>query len=292
MGRKATKPSPKIPSFFKALVGDFSHCLSIPPEFMNYVNGRLPPTCTFRGPSGECWTVGLELRGDRFVFHNGWQGFVKDHSLEIANFLVFDYDGKSKFDVTMYDPIGTEKELEPAKKRRGNQARVEKEIIELETKEPDEESEEDACISNIRKCKSGKRIATDGGKEISNAHVVFRSKHPCFIGAMTKNHYRLNIPKALAVAKGLIRKKSVKVEDPNGISWDVKLRLDGKEHRGGRLFMTKGLSKCFHANNISLGDTLVFELFNAKSDGMKIHIFRGNRNVSLDASNVEYYGCS
>ncbi|KAL6283602.1 hypothetical protein ACE6H2_014531 [Prunus campanulata] len=160
MGRKATKPSPKIPSFFKALVGDFSHCLSIPPKFMNYVDARLPPTCTLRGPSGECWTVGLELRGDRFVFHKGWQG------------------------------------------------------------------------------KSGKRIATDGGKEISNAHVVFRSKHPCFIGAMTKNHYRLNIPKALAVAKGLIRKKSVKVEDPNGISWDVKLRLDGKEHRGGRLFMT------------------------------------------------------
>ncbi|CAL2254073.1 unnamed protein product [Prunus armeniaca] len=173
---------------------------------------------------------------------------------------------ESKFDVTMYDPIGTEKELEPAEKRRGNRARVEEEIIELETEEPNEESEEDARISNIRKCKSGKRIATDGGKEKSNAH---------------------NIPKALAVAKGLI-KKSVKVEDPNGISWDVKLRLDGKEHRRDRLFMTKWLSKCFHANNISLGDTLVFELFNAKSGGMKIYIFRGNSNVLLDASIVEY----
>ncbi|XP_020418541.1 putative B3 domain-containing protein At5g58280 [Prunus persica] len=188
----------------------------------------------------------------------------------------------------MYDPIGTEKELEPAEKRRGNRAQLEEEIIELETEEPDEESEEDARISNIRKCKSGKRIATDGGKEKSNAHVAFRSKHPCFIGTMTKNHYRLNIPKALAVAKGLIRKKSVEVEDPNGISWDVKVRLHGKEHRGGRLFMTKGLSKCFHANNISLGDTLVFELFNTKSGGMKIYIFRGNSNVLLDASNVEY----
>ncbi|CAB4277487.1 unnamed protein product [Prunus armeniaca] len=166
----------------------------------------------------------------------------------------------------MYDPIGTEKELEPAEKRRGNRARVEEEIIELETEEPNEESEEDARISNIRKCKSGKRIATDGRKEKSNAH---------------------NIPKALAVAKGLI-KKSVKVEDPNGISWDVKLRLDGKEHRCDRLFMKKWLSKCFHANNISLGDTLVFELFNAKSGGTKIYIFRGNSYVLLDASIVEY----
>ncbi|ONH95330.1 hypothetical protein PRUPE_7G064600 [Prunus persica] len=261
---------------------------------MYHVNGRLSPKCTLRDPSGDCWTVGLEVRGDRFFFHEGWQRFVKDHSLEIANVLVFDYDGKSKFDVTLYDPIGSEKELEPAKKRRGNRARVKEEIIELDTEEPDKDSEEDARMSNIRKrksFKSGKRIArTDGGNETSNAPIVFRSKHLCFIRAMRKNRYRMNFPKELAVAKGLIRKKSVRVEDPHGISWDVKLRLDEKEHNGGRLLMTKGWSECCYANNISLGDTLVFELVNAMHGGMKMHIFRGNSYVVLDASCVKYQG--
>ncbi|BFG39941.1 hypothetical protein CerSpe_262150 [Prunus speciosa] len=79
----------------------------------------------------------------------------------------------------------------------------------------------------------------------------------------------MNIPKELAVAEGLIGKERVMLKNPNGRSWNVKLRL---RENGGCLLMTQGLVACWQANNISLRDTIVFEL--VKRSEMEIHIFR------------------
>ena len=48
---------------------------------------------------------------------------MKDHFLDEGDFLVFNYDGKSRFDVTIYDKRACEMELEAAKtERSGNLA--------------------------------------------------------------------------------------------------------------------------------------------------------------------------
>ncbi|KAL6283601.1 hypothetical protein ACE6H2_014530 [Prunus campanulata] len=255
MARKPTKP-PKLPSFFKVLQSDdFPRQLCLPPALMVHYSGPSHCKCALRGPTGKWWTVGLEEREDGFYFSEGWRHFVTDHSLKVGCFLVFDHQGGSKFDVTICNPMGCDK-------RRS--------------------------IGNSVTVRPGKRPATAAAvEETSTGSVVFRSEHPCFIGILGKNQYRMNIPKELAVAEGLIGKERVMLKDPNGRSWNVKLRLDEKEHHGGRLLMTQGLVACWQANNISLGDTIVFEL--VKRSEMEVHIFRtgagGNmRSVVLDAS--------
>ncbi|XP_007213151.2 B3 domain-containing protein REM5 [Prunus persica] len=227
MARKPTKPCPKLPSFFKVLLGDdFPRQLCLPPAFMVHYNGPSHCKCALRGPTGKWWTVGLEEREDGFYFREGWRRFLTDHSLKVGYFLVFDHQGGPKFDVTIYHPMGCD-----MRRSIGNSD------------------------------KPGKRPATAAAvEETSTGSIVFRSEHPCFIRILGKNQYRMNIPKELAVAEGLIGKEKVMLKDPNGRSWNVKLRLDNKEHHGGRLLMTQGLVACWQANNISLGDTIVFEL--------------------------------
>ncbi|TQD93060.1 hypothetical protein C1H46_021318 [Malus baccata] len=261
---------------------------------MENFNGRPPCKCTLRGPSGESWTVGLEGREDgKFFFRKGWQNFVEDHLLEIGNFLVFKYDGDTKFDVKIYNPTGCEKEeAVAAKKTTGNQA-------------------------SIRNQKKSMLYKPADVKETSDGLIAFRSKYKtCFKATVPKIPYRMilgkarhlsaipnglvtddvpcilqTVPKKLAVAKGLIEKERVRLTDPNGKTWKVKLRVEEIKSCGSRLLMTEGLLKCWHANNISPGDTAVFELVNEKRSEMKIHFFRAEAGgkrptvvLELDAS--------
>ncbi|KAM1270657.1 hypothetical protein ACFX13_032544 [Malus domestica] len=270
MARNSTNPSWRVRSFFKPLIhDDFFRHLCLPPLFMENFNGRPPCKCTLRGPSGESWTVGLEGRNDgKFFFRKGWHHFVEDHLLEIGNFLVFEYDGDTKFDVKIYNPTGCEKEeAAAAKKTTGN-------------------------LASIRNRKKSMLYKPADVKETSAGHIAFRSKYKtCFKATVPKIPYRMTVPKKLAVAKGLIEKERVRLTDPNGKTWKVKLRVEEIKSCGSRLLMTEGLLKCWHANNISPGDTAVFELVNEKRSEMKIHFFRAEAGgkrptvvLELDAS--------
>lgn len=58
---------------------------------------------TLKGPSGATWDVGLTSSDDKLYFKRGWQEFVKAHSLEQNDLLVFRYNGMSQFDVLIFD---------------------------------------------------------------------------------------------------------------------------------------------------------------------------------------------
>jgi len=57
---------------------------------------------TLKGPSGVVWDIGLTTRDDTIYSTNGWQQFVKDHSLKQNDFLVFKYNGESLFEVLIF----------------------------------------------------------------------------------------------------------------------------------------------------------------------------------------------
>ncbi|CAJ2675506.1 unnamed protein product [Trifolium pratense] len=76
---------------------------ALPKTFSNNVKKKLPENVTLRGPSRVVWKVGLTTRGDTLYFTNGWQQFVKDHSLKENDFLVFKYKGESHFEVLIFD---------------------------------------------------------------------------------------------------------------------------------------------------------------------------------------------
>ncbi|VVA09619.1 PREDICTED: B3 [Prunus dulcis] len=105
MARRRRKPS-----FFKALVHDFSNQLEIPPAFYVHFAGEVPRRSLLRTPAGT-WNVNVEKVNDGFFFQKGWKEFVHDHGLKLCEFLIFRYAGNSKFDVDVYGRNGCEKEF-------------------------------------------------------------------------------------------------------------------------------------------------------------------------------------
>ena len=76
---------------------------ALPKTFSDNLKKKLPENVTLKGPSGVVWNIGLNTRGDTVYFVDGWQRFVKDHSLKENDFLVFKYNGESLFEVLIFD---------------------------------------------------------------------------------------------------------------------------------------------------------------------------------------------
>ncbi|KAL0017294.1 hypothetical protein SO802_004363 [Lithocarpus litseifolius] len=89
--------------FSQYLLGDYDRQLAIPKKFVDNVKKKLPQGVTLKGPSGLTWDVELKTIDDILFFNHGWQEFVKDHSLEETDLLVFRYNGWSQFDVLIFD---------------------------------------------------------------------------------------------------------------------------------------------------------------------------------------------
>ncbi|OMO74911.1 hypothetical protein COLO4_26426 [Corchorus olitorius] len=84
--------------------------LKIPVGFHKNLEGRVSGSVLLKGPSGYSWVVELVQKNEDLLFDEGWADFVRDHSLECGDFLVFRYDGNLVFDVKVFDPSTCEKE--------------------------------------------------------------------------------------------------------------------------------------------------------------------------------------
>ncbi|XP_039000576.1 B3 domain-containing protein REM16-like [Hibiscus syriacus] len=90
--------------FSQFLHADFLHRLEIPEKFAMIVKGKLPETVTLKGQSGGViWDVGLTEDDGTLFFNDGWKTFVEHQSLIENDFLIFRYNGVSRFDVLMFD---------------------------------------------------------------------------------------------------------------------------------------------------------------------------------------------
>ncbi|XP_058069232.1 B3 domain-containing protein Os01g0723500-like [Magnolia sinica] len=107
--RERGREMKRKPHFFKVLLGDFSHSLRIPPAFVKYIAKEVSQRAILKGPSGRIWHVELCKRTSGTYLQNGWQEFVKDHSLQEYEFLVFRYDGDVHFTVQIFDRTACEK---------------------------------------------------------------------------------------------------------------------------------------------------------------------------------------
>jgi hypothetical protein len=89
--------------FTQFLRNDFHQQLALPKTFSNNVKKKLPENAVLKGPGGVVWDIELTTRDGIVYFTNGWQQFVKDHSLKENDFLVFKYNGESLFEVLIFD---------------------------------------------------------------------------------------------------------------------------------------------------------------------------------------------
>uniref|UniRef100_A0A803MRH9 TF-B3 domain-containing protein n=1 Tax=Chenopodium quinoa TaxID=63459 RepID=A0A803MRH9_CHEQI len=86
-------------------------CLQkVPSKFVEYLADRTSGPLSLIGPSGNVWYVDLlELNGHLY-FRDGWPTFVKDHSIQCGDTLVFRYNGSSNFNVQIFDESSCEKD--------------------------------------------------------------------------------------------------------------------------------------------------------------------------------------
>ncbi|CAI0554314.1 unnamed protein product [Linum tenue] len=82
--------------------------LLIPGRFVRTYGESLSTSATLKVPSGATWTVDVVRDEIGVWFSNGWGEFAESHSLEFGHFLVFEYEGCSRFSVVICDRTGAE----------------------------------------------------------------------------------------------------------------------------------------------------------------------------------------
>lgn len=87
-----------------------SNRLKVPTRFIKHLAGRTSGSILLTGPSDNSWHVDLIEHNGHLFFGDGWSIFVKDHSIECGDSLVFRYDGNSHFTVQIFDQSSCEKE--------------------------------------------------------------------------------------------------------------------------------------------------------------------------------------
>jgi hypothetical protein len=86
-------------------------CLqSIPPDFAKHFNGRIPEKVYLIDQARKSWCVQLEEIGGRVCFMNGWECFKSAYFLNFGDFLTFEYNRSSSFEVEIFDRRGCRKE--------------------------------------------------------------------------------------------------------------------------------------------------------------------------------------
>ncbi|XP_043713905.1 B3 domain-containing transcription factor VRN1-like [Telopea speciosissima] len=77
--------------------------LRIPVKFIREFRDELSNIAVLQVPSGKIWSIGLRKCNEMVWFDTGWQEFVEYYSILENYFLVFRYDGNSKFYVSIFD---------------------------------------------------------------------------------------------------------------------------------------------------------------------------------------------
>ncbi|CAL4994507.1 unnamed protein product [Urochloa decumbens] len=93
--------------FFKIFFPDQSgERLKIPAAFYQHLKEQPTGLVSLKGPSGNAWQAVLTSDSEGWFFGKGWKEFVTDHSVKRGHFLVFTYDGLSRFSVTVFGSLG------------------------------------------------------------------------------------------------------------------------------------------------------------------------------------------
>ncbi|XP_015872063.3 B3 domain-containing transcription factor VRN1 [Ziziphus jujuba] len=82
--------------------------LEIPSKFVKKFGDELSEVATVTVSNGRTWQLGLKKAERAILFVDGWQEFVEYHSIDSGYFLLFGYQGFSKFNVCIFDKTATE----------------------------------------------------------------------------------------------------------------------------------------------------------------------------------------
>ncbi|XP_024030727.1 B3 domain-containing transcription factor VRN1-like [Morus notabilis] len=82
--------------------------LLIPTKFVKKYGETLSNSVFVKLPSGSEWKMELRKSNGRFCLQKGWPEFVKYYSIGFGHFLVFRYEGNSRFHACIFDTTTVE----------------------------------------------------------------------------------------------------------------------------------------------------------------------------------------
>ncbi|KAK1273007.1 B3 domain-containing protein [Acorus gramineus] len=198
-------------------------------------------------------------------FENGWQEFVRDHSLKCGEILLFRYDGNARFTVLVFDSSACERKdchsvrpcREVVKSKTSKGAKSARQMV---PSSPD-------ILKRLDHRKQHARI-----KERGNAFeeaCSFNSNHPTVVVIMRESYKkRMWLPRHFS--KAYLQKNSTEMRlvVPKAGEWSIGVL----QCRPGRCILSSGWLKFSESNGLKVGDSLVFELVHKTE--MHVHIFR------------------
>lgn len=235
-------------SFFKVFLPDqSSHLMKFPPAFIKYINGTVPFRSTISTKKSS-WLVDLEKINGSLYFHNGWEQFVGDNSLNYGDFLIFTHSGDEKFYVEIYGKDGCQK--------KETLQTSEAEIFPIPEDNQIDEKKELAFPDNIALEEASK----------------FKSSYPFFKVLMKPSYVTyttMHIPSSFANRR-MTRYVGVVTLLYLDKAWPVKMIRNGASTRR----FSHGWVTFAKDNALKAGDVCIFELVDRNDFVFKASIFR------------------
>ncbi|KAJ4836452.1 hypothetical protein Tsubulata_023091 [Turnera subulata] len=75
----------------------------LPPKFVRYYGNELAHAATLVVPTGRVWPMELTKQQEEIFFDKGWPRFLEHYSITDGQFLIFQYEGDSRFKVRICD---------------------------------------------------------------------------------------------------------------------------------------------------------------------------------------------
>ncbi|XP_062208972.1 putative B3 domain-containing protein Os03g0621600 [Phragmites australis] len=89
--------------FFKVMLGDFRHQMTIPHKFVRRFRKKIQGTVKIKVCNGNTCNVVVANYPNKLVLEGGWGTFVSTHNIRLGDFLVFRYNGNFQFEVLIFD---------------------------------------------------------------------------------------------------------------------------------------------------------------------------------------------
>ncbi|KAG4392998.1 hypothetical protein AAZX31_04G236900 [Glycine max] len=216
--------------------------MRIPEEFIKRFGDELSNVATVTVPDGRVWKMRLKKCGKDVSFRSKWREFVEYYSLGYGSYLVFRYEGNSKFRVLIFDTTSAEicyPDLDNRKR-----SKVDDQTRKKEHKEAIDE--DDVNLKAWKKESDCSEIAKDAST---------KPKHPSV--TCTIQPYRLYVRSHFS-KKHLKPNVCMMLQNCNGEQWDVSCVCHNTRYGG--MMLTRGWRKFVRDNDLSEGDPCVLEL--------------------------------
>ncbi|KAI3818178.1 hypothetical protein L1987_11981 [Smallanthus sonchifolius] len=290
----------RSPSFFKILLDASAPHLPLPPDFISrHLENKIPKDPMIRSATGgHSWRLKIKKIGESYCFSDGWDNVVADVKLGFGDFLVFQFDDKSSFEMMVYSPSGCEKEIPPKfgndsgttydddvvveeeeEEEEEDEVEVEDEEedeIEVEDDDDDDEEEEEYVDEKDEGDDDGEDDG-DGDGDIDG-----NDGDPFFMTVISETHrYMLRLPPEFVWLAGIDGEGTLTMRNLDGKEWETKLRLEKSE----RYCVSVGWIDFLRSNDLCEGDECVFKFIRSEDTLLLARVTKKKRPAKQPQGN-------